>query len=164
MTTDDSIQKAIRIGERNKEIIELAHNWCAHLEVRQAGGIGLVEIQTGLPIGMRSFKCPHANAAGMAAMMLEVVALDFYDRNCVDCKQRQPVRLPNFSTLVATRDETKQRESEHRASFAEQQARGLATRAARRDNLSRGSDPARAGIFSLVDALDRQPKIGRAHV
>ncbi len=157
MTTDDSIQKAIRIGERNKEIIELAHNWCAHLEVRQAGGIGLVEIQTGLPIGMRSFKCPHANAAGMAAMMLEVVALDFYDRNCVDCKQRQPVRLPNFSTLVATRDETKQRESEHRASFAEQQARGLATRAARRDNLSRGSDPARAGIFSLVDALDRQP-------
>ncbi len=98
MTTDDSIQKAIRIGERNKEIIELAHNWCAHLEVRQAGGIGLVEIQTGLPIGMRSFKCPHANAAGMAAMMLEVVALDFYDRNCVDCKQRQPVRLPNFTT------------------------------------------------------------------
>jgi len=40
---DDSIQKAIRIGERNKEIIELAQNWCGHLEVRQSGGVGLVE-------------------------------------------------------------------------------------------------------------------------
>jgi hypothetical protein len=154
---DDSIQKAIRIGERNKEIIELAQNWCAHLEVRQAGGIGLVEIQTGLPIGMRSFKCPHANAAGMAAMMLEVVALDFHDRNCVDCKQRQPIRLPNLSTLVAARDEAKQRQSENRASFAEQQARALAARATRRENLARGCDPARAGIFSLVDVLDREP-------
>lgn len=32
---DDSIQNAIRIGERNKEIIELAHNWCAHLQMSE---------------------------------------------------------------------------------------------------------------------------------
>ena len=32
---DDSIQNAIRIGERSKEIIELAHNWCAHLQMSE---------------------------------------------------------------------------------------------------------------------------------
>jgi hypothetical protein len=93
---DDSIQKAIRIGKRNKEIIELAQNWCGHLEVRQSGCVGLVEIETGLPIGMRSFQCPYASAAGLAGMNLEVVALDFYDRNCVGCKDRLPVRFPNL--------------------------------------------------------------------
>ena len=154
---DDSIEKALRIGERNKEIIELAHNWCAHLDVRQAGGVGLVELQTGLPIGMRSFKCPYASAAGLAGMNLEVVALDFYDRNCVDCKERRPVRLPNLSSLVGERDAAQKRESEARASLAEQQTRALAARAARRDGLARGCDPARAGIFSLVNALDREP-------
>ena len=154
---DDSIEKAIRIGERNKEIIELAQNWCAHLEVRQAGGIGLVEIQTGLPIGMRSFKCPYASAAGLAGMNLEVVALDFYDRNCVGCKERRPVRLPNLSSLAGERDAAQKRQSEARASWTEQQARALASRAARREDLARGCDPARAGILSLIEALDREP-------
>jgi hypothetical protein len=157
MTMDDTIEKAIRIGKRNKEIIELARNWCAHLEVRQAGGVGVVEIQTGLPIGMRSFKCPYASAEGLAGMNLAVVALDFYDRNCIGCKDRLPVTLPNLSSLVAERDEAQKRESEARASCAEQQARALAARAARRGDLARGCDPARAGVFSLVDALDREP-------
>ena len=154
---DDSIQKAIRIGERNREIIELAQNWCAHLEVRQAGGVGLVEIQTGLPIGMRSFKCLYASAAGMAGMNLQVVALDFYDRNCVGCKERLPVRLPNLSSLVGERDAAQKRDSDARASRAQQQARELDGRAARRETLARGCDPARAGIFSLIDAVDREP-------
>src|SRR5580704_696591 len=156
MTMDDSIQKAIRIGERNKEIIELAQNWCGHLDVRQSGGVGLVEIETGLPIGMRSFQCPYASAAGLAGMNLEVVALDFYDRNCVGCKERLPVRLPNLSALVGERDTAQKRDSEARASRAERQAGELAARAARRENLARGCDPARAGILSLIDALDRE--------
>jgi len=157
MTIDDSIQKAIHIGEKNKEIIELAKNWCAHLEVRQSGGIGIVEIQTGLPIGMRSFKCPHASAAGLAGINLQVVALDFHDRNCVNCKFRQPVRLPNLSSLVGERDAAEQRASAARASSAQRQAQALAARAARRQEFSRGSDPPRAGIFSILDALDREP-------
>ena len=157
MAKEDPVQKAIEIGERNKEVIELATNWCAHLEVRQSGGIGLVEIQTGLPIGMRSFKCRYATAAGLAGMDLETVALDFYDRNCADCKQRQPVRLPNLSSLVAERDEAQRRASQDRALFAQKEAEALAARAARRAELSRGCDPARAGIFSVLDALDRDP-------
>jgi hypothetical protein len=128
MTLDDSIQKAVRIGERNKEIIEFAENWCGHLEVRQSGRVGLEEIETGLPIGMRSFQCPYASAAGLAGMNLEVVALDFYDRNCVSCKERLPVRLPNLSALVGERDAAQKRDSEARASRPERQAGELAAR------------------------------------
>jgi len=152
MAMDDQIQQAIQIGERNKRIIELAQNWCAHLEVRQSGGVGLVEIETGLPIGMRSFKCPYASAAGMAGIDLEYIALDFYDRNCINCKERRPVRLPNLATtIVADRDTARQRASDAAARIAEQEKQALAARAARRKQLSRGCRPPRADIFDILD-------------
>jgi hypothetical protein len=103
--TDRKIQEAIEIGQANKKTVELVQNWCAHVEIERVGGMGLVEAQTGLPIGMRGLNCPHAKDRGMSAMDLEAVALDFYDRNCAGCKNRQPVRLPNFSEIVGRRDE-----------------------------------------------------------
>lgn len=101
---DDGIERALQIGEANAKVIELAKNWCAHLEVEKSGGTGIVEAQTGLPIGMRSFKCVHACAAGFAGMALESIVLDFYDRNCIGCTKRVPVRLPNLSQLVSDRE------------------------------------------------------------
>jgi hypothetical protein len=32
---DDGIARAIKIGEENKRIIELARDWCAHIEELQ---------------------------------------------------------------------------------------------------------------------------------
>jgi hypothetical protein len=32
-------------------------------------------------------------------MALESIALDFYDRNCIGCTKRVPVRLPNLSHI-----------------------------------------------------------------
>ena len=103
MSTDDRIQRAIEIGEKNKRISELVCNWCAHVSIKRHGA-GMVEMDTGLPIGPRSLECPHARASGMAGMDMAGIALNFYDRNCIDCKFRQPVGLPNLSTLVADRD------------------------------------------------------------
>jgi hypothetical protein len=157
MIRDDQIQKAVKIGERNKEIIQLAKNWCGHLEIEQWGGTGLVEIQTGLPIGSRMLKCPHARAGGLAGMDIETVALDFYDRNCFDCKERIPVRLPNLSGIVAERDNSRQQEADARARFEETLAQALASRATLRRELSNGSDPAMAGIFASVEAFDNDP-------
>jgi hypothetical protein len=154
---DDSIQKAVQIGERNKQIIELARNWCAHLEVQQSGGVGLVEMSTGLPIGMRSFKCDYARAAGFAGMDLEYIALDFYDRNCADCSQRKPVRFPNLSEVVGARDAARQQASDAQAHAAEEEAKALAARATRRSELAIGGGPARTGIFDALDEFDRQP-------
>jgi hypothetical protein len=157
MTIDDQIQRAIQIGERNKRIITLANNWCSHIEIERRGGTGLVEIQTGLPIGMRSFKCKHASAAGMAGMDLETVALDFYDRNCSNCKQRVPVRLPNLSELVAERDVALQRTSAARTLATEAASQALASRETRRDEISKGCNPSQAGVLESLDAFDRDP-------
>jgi hypothetical protein len=154
---DDSIQGAVQIGEKNKHIIELARNWCAHLEVQQSGGVGLVEVYTGLPIGMRSFKCAYARAAGFAGMDLEYIALDFHDRNCADCSQRVPVRFPNLSEIVGARDAARQQASAAQTRAAEEAANALAARATRRSELAQGGDPARTGIFTALDEFDRQP-------
>jgi len=38
MIRDEEVERAIKIGERNKEIIQLANNCCGHLEVEHSGG------------------------------------------------------------------------------------------------------------------------------
>jgi hypothetical protein len=58
------------------------------------------------------------------------------DRNCFDCKQRAPVRLPNFSGIVAERDASRQREADARAKSEEAVAQELALRATLRRQLS----------------------------
>lgn len=159
LSQDDSLQKAIRIGESNKEIIELAHNWCAHLSVEKPawGGTGIVEVETGLPIGVRYFKCPHASAAGLAGMDLRTVVLDFYDRNCVGCSKRSPVRFPNISKLVGDRDAARVHAEEAARKGAEAEAEALRSRTARRKELSLNSDPPTKGLFSAIGEFDSQP-------
>jgi hypothetical protein len=152
------IQEAVRTGEANKRVSDLAHNWCAHIEIQRWGGTGLVEIETGLPIGHRFFKCAHASAAGIAGMDLSVVALDFYDRNCVGCQKRLPVRLPNlYSELVTARDEARSRVEDAARQAADRAARALDARVARRSELSAACDPATAGIFVTIGQLDHDP-------
>ena len=115
--TEDHIQRAVEIGQKNQRTIELIRNWCANVSIKLGGGVGLVEIETGLPIGPRSLECPHAPAGGMAGMDLTFIAIDYYDRNCVDCKFRKPVRLPNLKSLVDERDahRARQQEAQRRA-------------------------------------------------
>jgi hypothetical protein len=108
VSIDRTIEEAVTIGQANKRTMELVQNWCAHARVEPRGGIGMVEQSTGLPIGMRAMTCPYAKAAGFAAMDLAAVALDFYDRNCVGCTDRRPVRMPNLSELVAERDKERE--------------------------------------------------------
>ena len=154
---EDEIQRAVDIGVANKRVIELVQNWCAHATCEKYGGTGLVEIQTGLPIGMRRFYCPHASAAGMAGMQLDFVALDFYDRNCSGCQKRHPVRLPNISELLAERDRARRQATEADTRAADDRAIALKERTARREALSQGLDPATSGILGLIEQLDLEP-------
>lgn len=161
---DDGIARAIGIGESNAVVIELAKNWCAHLEVEKNGGTGFVEVQTGLPIGMRSFKCVHASAAGFAGMDLEGIALDFYDRNCVGCDKRSPVCLPNLSQLVADRDDDKKSAEAHRkAAVQDEHTRYEARNRTRLSLIEDADEPTRALIES-IDALDGEPTAQKAEV
>lgn len=160
--TERQIQEAIEIGQANKRTVELVQNWCGHVEIERVGGVGFVEAQTGLPIGMRGLNCPHAKDRGMAAMDLEAVALDFYDRNCAGCTNRQPVRLPNLSEVVGRRDQRRARAQAHAAQERDAEQAATARRAADRQQHARGGDAARRTILQRIDELDSDPTPDRA--
>lgn len=161
---DDGIERAFQIGEANAKIIELARNWCAHLEVEKSGGTGIVEAQTGLPIGMRSFKCVHASAAGFAGMALESIALDFYDRNCIGCTKRIPVRLPNLSQLVAEREKAANAARDRREEATRKEKVLYEARHRQREALSGNADEATRALFESIDSFDADPTSQKAEV
>lgn len=152
----DRIEDAIAVGERNKRTMELVHNWCGHVKAKRHGGIGMVEQMTGLPIGHFFLECPHAPAGGMAAFEFSETALDFYDRNCVDCRHRKPMRFPTISVLVAERDQrvAAQRVKQERAE--EVKADRLAARQAARQAIRTSLDPVAATTLDRITELDRQ--------
>jgi hypothetical protein len=153
--TEDHIQRALQIGEKNQQIIKLVQNWCANVSVKVWGGVGLVEAQTGLPIGTRCLECPHAAASGMAGMDLEMVAIDFYDRNCADCKLRKPVGLPNLKSLVDRRDEERARQEQARRGAEQQVSDRIAAREASRQELRKRLDTLPATTLDQISELDR---------
>ncbi|WP_329762803.1 hypothetical protein [Stenotrophomonas geniculata] len=104
MSRDRDIERTIRDGERNQDAKHLIHNWCRHARVEKFGGTGLIEMETGLPIGHHSMVCDFATASGMATWLLEESAVRFHDAHCVGCSHRVPVALPNLAMLVAQRD------------------------------------------------------------
>lgn len=108
MSRDLDMERTIRDGERNQEAKRLIHNWCRHARVQKFGGTGMIEMQTGLPIGHHSMVCDFAPASGMATWLLEESAVRFHDANCVSCPHRVPVGLPNLAMLVAQRDTDRQ--------------------------------------------------------
>src|SRR6185312_14294801 len=152
----DRIEDAIAVGERNKRTLELVHNWCGHVRARRHGGIGMVEQMTGLPIGHFFLECPHAPAGGMAAFELSETALDFHDRNCVDCKRRKPMGFPTLAVLLAERDQrvAAQRAEQERAQQVK--ADRLAARETARQALRASLDPVAATTLDRITELDRQ--------
>ncbi|MHB8390966.1 MAG: hypothetical protein ACYDBH_15525 [Acidobacteriaceae bacterium] len=128
MRSDRDIQKAIEAGENNRRTTELIHNWCRYAKVQKMGGTGLIEAQTGLPIGHHAMVCRHAPASGMATWDLADAALDFHDRNCVDCKHRVPVRLPNLSELLGVRERAQAEQKLIRDAQEAKQSAALAKR------------------------------------
>lgn len=147
-------ERYVRTGERNKQVLELVRNWCAHADVRNHGGVGLIAQWTGLPIGMFGMHCDHAPAGGMAGWYLEEGVLDFYDRNCVHCDKRQPVRLPNLIQLVGERDRelARRKEQSERAQAAAEAARDA--RKQRRDALRVGQSPSTCSLLDDLESLD----------
>ena len=152
MSRDRDIERTIRDGERNQDAKRLIHNWCRHARVEKFGGMGLIEMETGLPIGHHSMVCDFAPASGMATYLLEESAVRFHDANCVNCSHRMPVALPNLAMLVAKRDANRQ-DAQIRALEAQRaKEAALQARAAVRAEL-RTILPVLAKTF--MDDLDR---------
>jgi hypothetical protein len=151
---DRDIQRAIEAGERNQKAFELVRNWCAHVRIEKFGGTGMVEQMTGLPIGNHGLKCDHATAGGMYTWDLRDAAIDFYDRNCVDCKKRKPVNVPNLLLFVKERDAQRAAEAQKAEAERAREAEALAARQRARLRLRQGLSPLAAAIVDHIDEFD----------
>lgn len=152
MSRDRDIERAIRDGERNQDAKRLIHNWCRHARVEKFGGTGLIEMETGLPIGHHAMVCDFAPAAGMATWLLEESAVRFHDANCVSCPHRVPVALPNLAMLVTKRDADRQNAQTRAQEAQRAKEAALQARATVRAEL-RAILPVLAKTF--MDDLDR---------
>jgi hypothetical protein len=151
---DKDIQKAIEIGEQNRATSQLVRNWCAHVRIVKHGGIGLIEQEYGLPIGHHGLACDYATAGGMYTWDMRDAALDFYDRNCVDCKDRKPVNVPNLSSLIKERDDQRATEARKVEAAAAQEAEARETRRWARVRLRDGLNPLSSAIVDHIDEFD----------
>lgn len=147
--------EAIALGESNQSILELARNFCDHLQVEALARGGL-EAAMNLPIGMRMFDCEYASGHRIGAMDLRQVALTFYDHNCNGCEKRKPKGFPNLLDLVRDRDEELARRAtdQERRGLAEK--RTLEARDEARSRLRIGMPATSAGLLDLIGRLDHE--------
>lgn len=153
---DSQIEHAIKAGEINQATMELVRNWCAHVRVDKFGGVGLIEQQTGLPIGNHGLKCDHAIAGGLYTWDLRDAALDFYDRNCIDCSKRKIVGVPNLSKLVKERDEQCAVEKKKIEDAKTSEAKALAGRQLARLQLREILSPLSGVILDHINEFDER--------
>lgn len=161
---EDSWQKAIAIGRRNKETIDLLKNHCSHVLVEKPvfGGQGMAEASTGLPIDMRTVRCQYAAHPAGAGMQLELIALEFWRANCRGCPHRQPVGLPNLTTkgeamLEAERTAQEQAQRERASREADRQIRS-----ARRAHEVAAEPASTRWMIKLLDGIDAEKPDVRA--
>lgn len=157
MRDTERIDETIAAGKRNEEAMRLMRNWCAHARAKRIGGVGMIEQETGLPIGHFSMECDHAPTNGMATWNFGEAAVDFHDRNCVGCNSRKAVGFPNLSKLVAARDENRRiADARQRASQSEAAA-ALNERDVERLNLRRDLDAVNQAFIDDLTAFDAKP-------
>jgi len=158
--TEAMVEETVALGLRNQRIVELATAHCLNFEWRSMGGVGMVEAETGLPIGMRLPHCAYASSpGGMAGADLEPVALAFYGEHCVGCEHRRPTgRVPNLATRAAEQRAAAERAEEADRIRLEKERTAWQQRADRRAALiAAATDATTAPVLHDVDLLDADP-------
>lgn len=163
MRSDLDIQRSIEAGQRNLEAKALIQNWCGHARVEKFGGTGLIEIETGLPIGHLSMVCDHARGGGVATWLLEESAIHFHDSHCVNCSMRKPLRLPNISKLIERRDRDAVLERIRNEELQQQQQAAFDARCAAITALRTKSPVAVATFLDDLQAFDVKRDEALAH-
>lgn len=163
LSSDLDFQRAIEAGQRNLEAKELIQNWCSHARVEKFGGTGLIEMETGLPIGHQSMVCDHAHGVGMATWLLEESAIHFHDSHCISCPKRKPVRLPNISKLIERRDRDAELERIRNEELQRKQQADFGARCAARTTLRAQAPVAVATFLDDLQAFDAKREEALAH-
>lgn len=154
MNLDREVEETISAGERNRETMQLVQNWCGYARLRKFGGTGLIELETGLPIGHHSLECDHAAADSIACWDLRDAVLDFYDRHCSTCQKRKPIRFPNILSIIAERDRKREEQGRQETLRIKNSAEARRRRAEIRESLKKRLDPVGQAIVEDIGAFD----------
>jgi len=152
---EERYKDAVEAGQRNLRATNQLKNWCYHAEFVRSGGRGLIEAETGLPIGHMGVQCKFSKKNTMHSWLLEDAAYDFYLNNCKGCSERVAVGIPNIMDFIAPREEAasvrKQAREAEDAKRKEQQQSRFDTRALLRDQL----ELEETFVLDLLDELDQ---------
>lgn len=151
---EDTIQHSIKAGEKNRDTMRLVSNWCAHARVEKFGGTGLIERQTGLPIGHHGMKCDFAPEGGSFCWDLRDAVIDFYDRNCSACTSRKPVTVPNISEIIGERDRARAARNDADAKEEAERIAALEKRSERRARIRPKLGPVGQAILDDIGIYD----------
>ena len=151
---ENTIDRAVQLGRDNHQLISLIEAHCANARVVLEGGTGMVEAQTGLPIGMRSIRCDHAATPSGVAHNLAFLVEDFYRGNCIGCPHRRIRGIPNLATWYEEREAERARHAEMERRAAEERQQALESRQAVRRLLRLTENDAGRELLDLLDRLD----------
>lgn len=153
---EDSYKDAIEAGQRNLRATKLLSNWCFHAEFVRSPGRGMIEAETGLPIGHMGVQCKFSKKDSMHSWLLEDAAYDFYQNNCKGCEERVPVGFPNIMSFVGPREEAAEKRKRARAEDERERKRKQTNRQQERAKLRYELSLEETFVFDLLDELDQE--------
>jgi hypothetical protein len=149
-------KKAVEAGQRNLRTTKLLSNWCFHAEFVRSPGRGMIEAQTGLPIGYMGVKCKYSKKNSMFSWLLEDAAYDFYQNNCKGCTERVPVGFPSIMEFVDPREKEAEERRHERAEQERVRARQQRERREQRAVLRNDLSLEETFVLDLLEELDQE--------
>jgi hypothetical protein len=153
---EDRYNEAIEAGQRNLRATKLLSNWCFHAEFVRSPGRGMIEAETGLPIGHMGVQCKFSKKNSMHCWLLEDSAYDFYLNNCKDCKERIPVGFPNIMDFVGPREQAAETRKRTRETEDKERKQKQIDRREERGKLRYELSLEENFVFDLLDELDQE--------
>lgn len=153
---EDSIEEAIKAGQRNLRTQKLVRNWCFHAEIVRSSGRGMIEAETGLPIGHMGVQCKFSKKDSMLSWLLEDAAYDFYQNNCKGCTERVSVGFPNIIEFVSSREKAAEERKNERAEQERERKKKQSDRRNARAALRYELSFEETFVLDLLDELDQE--------
>ena len=153
---EDRYKEAIEAGQRNLQATKLLSNWCFHAEFARSPGRGMIEAETGLPIGHMGVQCKFSKKNSMHCWLLEDAAYDFYQNNCRGCKERVPVGFPNIMSFVGPREQAAEKRKSEREEEERERKQKHTNRQQERAKLRYELSLEETFVLDLLDELDRE--------
>lgn len=151
---EDGISEAKEAGQKNLKALSLLKNWCFHAEYVRSAGRGMIEEQTGLPIGHMGVECKYSQKSSMMSWLLEDSIYDFYQNNCKSCKERVGVGFPNIIDIIGPREKAAEQRKIERENAENERKLKQDHRRAERDNIRHELSLDETFVIDLLNDLD----------